>query len=113
MRFCNLPAERQSDAGAAWLRGEEWNEQICRVHNPLAFITNDHFDAIAGFAPENCDRSLRLERGIDRIVHEINQDLFDLRPVRMNSYFRSGNDSYFKPRLEINDSLHQLAKIDI
>ncbi len=113
MRFRDLPAERQSDAGTAGLGGEKGNKQICRIQDPLSFITNDHFDAVARFAPSNLHRSLGFERGVDCIVHEINENLFDLRGVRVDLQLRSGNNLHFQSRLEIYHPLHQLAKIDI
>jgi hypothetical protein len=83
------------------------------VKNGTNKFKNDYFDAIAGFAPPNRHRSLRFERSVNGIVDEIDQDLFDLRRVRVDLQLRSWNHLHFEPRLEIHHSLHQLAKIDI
>ena len=113
MRFCDLLTQYQPDTRAAGLGGKEWHKQIGRIHDSRSFIVNHDFDAIAGFSPMNRNCPASFERSIDRIVHQINEHLLDLRRIRSDSQLWAGNDLDFESRLEIHNALDQLAKIDM
>ena len=55
MSFGDLPAQRQADAGAAWLSCEERHEQIAGIGDTWAIIFDDDFNRSPGFFPRDPD----------------------------------------------------------
>ena len=59
-----LPAQDQPDAGAALLGREERNEQVCRVRQAGAFISNPDVQVRARTLPTGADTTSGFERRI-------------------------------------------------
>ena len=71
MGFRNLAAESEPNSRSVGFRRKKRHEKIRRVHDAWAFVFNKNFDGIARLAPADRDISMRLERGINCIVHQI------------------------------------------
>src|SRR6516162_4097512 len=71
VRFSNLTAQWQPNAGAVWLRGKERNEEIGGVHNAGTFVFNKDLKAISFLTPPKCDISMGFKRGINCVVQQI------------------------------------------
>src|SRR5207247_6548594 len=87
--FSNLTAQWQTNPRALGLRGKEWNEEISGVHDPGTFVFDKDLNAISFLTPPERDVSVRFKRGISRVVHQIDQSLFNLRRVYANTRFRT------------------------
>src|SRR5437773_12252117 len=76
MSFSNLTAQWQTNPRALGLRGKERNEEISGVHDARTVVFNKDLNAISFLAPPKRDVSMRFKRGINGVVHEIDQRLF-------------------------------------
>ena len=79
--FSNLTAQRETNSRTVGLRGKERNEEICGVHDAGTFVFHKDLNAISFLMPAKRDVSLCFKRGINSVVHQIDQRLFNLRCV--------------------------------
>ncbi len=79
--FRDLAAECQTDSGAFRFRREKWHEKIGRVHDAVAFINDEDFDAVPGLVAAHGDSAAGFERSVDRVMQKIDQHLLDLRRI--------------------------------
>ena len=98
---------------AVGLRGKERNEEIGGVHDAGTFVFNKDLNAISFLTPAKRDVSMCFKRGINSVVHQIDQRLFNLRRVYANSRFRTRPDLNLEPGFQIHDTLYQRGKIDV
>src|SRR5438477_9910175 len=96
--FSNLTAQWQTNPRALGLRGKERNEEISGVHDPGTVVFNKDLNAISFLTPPERDVSMRFKRGINGVVHQIDQRLFNLRRVYANNRFRTRPDLNLDPR---------------
>src|SRR5439155_12493583 len=82
--FSNLTAQWQTNSRAVGLCCKKRNEKIGRVHNARTFVFNKNLNATCFLAPTKRDVSMRFKRGINSVVHQIDQRLFNLRRVCAN-----------------------------
>ena len=111
--FSNLTAQWQTNPRALGLRGKEWNEEISGVHDPGTFVFNKDLNAISFLTPPERDVSMRFKRGVNGVVHQIDQRLFNLRCVCVNSRLWTRPDLNLDPPFQIHDALYQRGKIDV
>jgi hypothetical protein len=71
VRFGNLTAQWQANAGALRFRGKERNEEIGWVHDPWTFVFNKDLNAISFLTPAERNVPLRFKRGINSVVQQI------------------------------------------
>ena len=62
--FCDLSAQDQTDAAAAVLGGEEWNEKIVAVEQAGALVADEDFHAARVGAPAHFHGAGMFECGI-------------------------------------------------
>jgi hypothetical protein len=89
--FGDLAAEDEADAGAFGLRGEKRHEEIGRLRDAGAVVFDEDFYGVGGAggeaAPGNAGGGggfalgALLERGLDGVFDQVDEDLFDLRGV--------------------------------
>src|SRR6476659_9716119 len=111
--FSNLTAQRETNSRAVGLRGKERNEEISGVHDAGTFVFNEDLKAISFLTPSKGDGSMCFKRGINSVVHQVDQCLFNLRRVYANSHFRTRPDLNLEPGFQIDDTLYQGGKIDV
>lgn len=97
----DLPSQRQPDARAVWFGRKEGHEQIGRLGEARAVVFHLYLQKVLGFRPPDPDATLRLERRVGGVLHEIVQQLIQLVAVRPNRQV-GWSGRYFdgKPRLE-------------
>jgi hypothetical protein len=111
--FSNLTAQWETNPRALGLRGKEWNEEISGIHDPGTVVFNKDLNAISFLTPPERDVSMRFKRGINGVVHQIDQRLFNLRRVDANYGFRTRPDLNLEPGFQIHDMLYQRGKVDV
>src|SRR5262249_51985357 len=107
MRFGNLTAQWQANPRTRGLRGKERNEEISGVHDARTFVFNEDLDAISFLTPAKRNVAVCFESGINSVVQEIDQHLFNLRRVCANHCFRTLLDLNLEPGFQIHDTLYQ------
>src|SRR5215471_7349818 len=113
MRFGNLTAQWQANPRTRGLSSKERNEEIGGVHDARTFVFNEDLDAISSLTPAKCNVAVCFESGINSVVQEIDQHLFNLRGVCANHCFQTSPDLNFEPGFQIHNTLYQTGKIDI
>ena len=73
--FSDLAAEDQSDAGTVLLCSKERHEQIGGRWQARAFVINRDLEACRSPAPADIDSAAGLQRCIDGITNQIDQQL--------------------------------------
>src|SRR5580658_4507084 len=76
--FCDLAAEDEANSGAALFRGEEGHEEVGGVRNAGAFIQYGNFQVRAVAGPGHLYSAARFPCGVDGVVNEVDQKLFEL-----------------------------------
>jgi len=84
MGFGNLAAKWQTDPRTLGLCGEKRHEKICRIHNALSLVLDKDLNATFFLTPPNRDVSLSFKCGINGVVHQIDQGLFNLGRIGTN-----------------------------
>ncbi len=86
MRFGDLPAEHQADAGAAWLGGEVGHEEVGRIGDAGA-VVGDLENQLAAVAPPgdfHRPGARLLERGFGGVRQQVLQQLLQLVGIRVD-----------------------------
>ncbi len=78
VRLGDLAAERQTDARAGRLGREERHEQVRRVRQPGSFILDGELQEAVDRLPVDPHLAARLERRIDGVADDVDQQLFEL-----------------------------------
>src|SRR5471032_1997792 len=104
MCFRYLAAKRETNAGAGWLRCEERDKQICRVHDSRSLILNKNFHAVSDFAPTDRHVAVCFKRSVHRVLQNVDEQLLKLRAVGRDRQLSSGPDLDAQPHLETGDA---------
>src|SRR5687768_6244362 len=91
------------------LRREKRNEEIRRVGETLPFVDHGDFDTAITELPADADTAIRLERCIDRIAHEIDEQLVELIAIRAYRDVRTVLHLHREPRLESRRTMNPVG----
>src|SRR5579864_3165859 len=78
MSLGDLPAKSQADAGPTGLGGEEGHEQVRRIGDSGTFVLHEEMEPTSVSGPADSDFPAILERGVNRVADQINQQLLEL-----------------------------------
>ena len=92
MVFGDLAAEEEPDARAAGLGGEERNEQIRGIGEAAPIVFDADLNRGALLLPAHTHAAVGIQRCIDGILEEIDQNLFDLRCVDLGDQVGAAGD---------------------
>ena len=73
MRFGNLTAQWETNSRALRFCGKEGNEEIGGVHDAGTFVFDKDLNAISFLAPAKRNVSMCFKRGVNSVVHQIDQ----------------------------------------
>ena len=79
MGFGDLAGEGETDAGAAGLRGVEGDEEVLGVRQARPLVLHPDLDVRAGDTPAHTDQPPRLQGGVDRVPHQVDEELLILQ----------------------------------
>ena len=83
----DLAAQHETDAAAIGFCGEKRHKQICGLRDSRSVVLDRQLDAAGGLAPAQAHTGVGmavgalLEGGLDRVLHEVDYELFDLRNI--------------------------------
>src|SRR5262245_21530607 len=112
MSLSNLAAQDEADTGTARFRRKERYEQVSRIGQPGSLILNHDIDITSRALPKHALTAVGIQRCVDSIANEINQQLFDLIRIRLNCEFRTRIESNGHPCLQANYTMYQGADLD-
>src|SRR5438270_11709576 len=112
MRFRDLARKNEADARSLGFRGEERHEEIRAALDARTLVLDAQLEHAVASRPTDSDASMRLERRVDGVAYEIDEQLVELIAVRANRDRRSVLDPYRKSRLERGDAPHPRGDVD-
>ena len=113
MRFGDLPAQDEADAGAAWLRREEGHEQVRRVRQAGPFVIDPQANRPGLVPPADADTAACLECGVHRIAYEIDQQLFELIGIGADRQVGTRVDTDPQTGFHADHALDELRHMDV
>src|SRR5262245_17953075 len=97
--FGDLAAQDEADARSARLRREERHEQVRLVRQADPFVFNPELERASPQRPADAHAAARGQRGVDRVVEQIDQQLLELIRIRADGDVRRGTDADGEPCL--------------
>ena len=94
------------------LRREEGHEQVRRVRQARSFVVDPELEAAALAFPADRDAAAGLQRGVRRVVYQIDQQLLELIGIGADVDVRAAGDVDRQPRFDVGDPADQLRHVD-
>ena len=111
VRFGDLTAEGEADAGAIRLRREEGHEEVAALREAGPVILDPDFHEDRTARPTDADRAVGLAGRVDGVVHQVDEELIQLVTVRSDPGGRPGLNLDRQAGLEIHDACDPLAHV--
>src|SRR6266700_5716915 len=111
MSLGDLPAEDQTNAGAARLGREEWHEKVGGVGKSKTFVNDPHVELRALPGPPNLNGAPGFESGIRGIANQVDQQLLQLVSVGGNDHVRTVHKANFYASLEFDGAANPLLDL--
>src|SRR5688500_1885187 len=112
VRFRDLPAQHETDSSSVGLRRVEWDEQVRAVCDAMALIDHAELECVVRALPLHPYGALRLDRRLDRIAHEVDQELLELVRIRLNAERWSLPHVDTRSLRQLGDAMHPFRHID-
>src|SRR5205814_2035398 len=112
VRFRDLARQNEADARSLRLRGEEGHEEIRAALDARTLVLDAQLEHAVASRPTESDAAVRLERRVDGVAYEIDEQLVELIAVGENRDRRSVLDPHREPRLERGDAPHPRGDVD-
>ena len=108
VRVGDLPAEGEADARPAWLGREEGHEHVGTRDDAGAFVDDADLDGllVGRHVPAHVHAAVGLARSVERVAHEVDQQLLDLVGVGAHHARRPTPDGDAGGRFECHDARH-------
>ncbi len=107
VRFGDLAAEDEADAGSARLCREERHEQVRGIRQARSLIVDPELEAAALALPADGDAAAGLQRRVRRVVHEVDEELLELIGIGADRDVRALLDPDRQPRLDAGDAPYE------
>src|SRR5271156_4141454 len=112
VRFGNLPAEHEPDAGAAGLRREKRDEKIRGIRDARAIVLHPNIDVIIFVIPSDANTAAGFERSVHSIAEKIDEELIELVGISLNSNLGAGLQLHLQTRLKASYAPNPRTHID-
>src|SRR5229473_5420202 len=109
----DLAAQREPDAGPLRLGGEEGDEEVRSVRDARPFVEHRHLDVGGSRAPGHGHAAARLQRGVHRVAHQVDEELVELVGVRLDADLGPGRDADREALLQRRDPPHPFLHLDL
>src|SRR5205085_5786023 len=112
MGFGDLAAQRETDAGAAGLGGEEGHEHVGGVLNAGAIVEHPDVKLRILARPSDFCAGTALEDGVGGVVDKIDEKLLELVGIPGDGYVGAFVHGDFDARFELSYAGNPFANID-
>lgn len=113
MGLDDLPGKHQSDSGTTLLGGKERNEEVLCLREPGTLVIDLDDDIRANAHASKLHTRPTLHRCLNRIAHEVDQRLFDLIGVDMDTHFVKAGDGDRRPSVQGDNSPDQRRQLHL
>ena len=107
MGLGDLTTQHQADAGAARLGGEEGHEEVLGIGQPGPFVADRDLECPVGPPPTHLDPAAGLERRLDAVLDQVDQQLLELVGVGLDGDLRTGDQALASQTLK---TMQQIAQ---
>src|SRR5262249_21399326 len=109
--FGYLAAEREPDARTAGFGSEERDEEVRGVGQSWAFVFDRDFEERVVHPPGHERAAAGLQRRVDSVADDVDQQLFQLIPVAFDRQFGSGDQFDLQSGFEAGDAANPGAGV--
>ena len=108
----DLPAEHEADARPVRLGRIEGHEQVGSPRGP-ALVFDAYLHPVVDGRPRERHPAIGLERGVGRVMHQIDEELIELVGIGPDAEGRAARNGWRYPRLECGRATNPRFDVDV